>query len=289
MNEWPDVIRKIAKWIDDHIAQPSSLTEMAQSVGYSPTYCSTRFHLLTGFTLREYAMQRRLYCAAIAIRDGNERLLDIALACGYSSHQAMTAAFRRVYGISPEEYRREQRLIHLPLPILPPKKQGGFTMLTNPNIRAEYIPAHKYLGVFRASQVDGETIWPGHDCDLVTHTVESLGHLAHVIVPSHTAGWHIQGDNRSYFYGLGVELDYNGVVPKGFELFNVPGAYYQVVSHPPFDYTTDNKEVMERVENIAFHQPCAIPGFHWQENGFCYQRHFPEGHGYMILRPIEKD
>lgn len=289
MHNRHEIIVRMAEWIDRHIAEPNMLVGLAQAIGYSPTYCSTQFHLHTGMTLREYSLQRRLYHAAIAIRDSDERLLDIALSCGYSSHQAMTASFRHMFGLSPEEYRRNKRLILLPLPLSPPQQKGGTYMVTNPNIRVEYIPPHQFLGVFRSADIHGEPIWPGHDCDLVTHTVESMSHLADVVVTAHTAGWQLQGEQRSYFYGLGVASDYSGIVPEGFELVNVSGCYYQVVSHPPFDYSTDNAEVMQRVEKIAFMEPCAVPGFHWKKNSCCYQRHFPEGHGYMVLRPIEKD
>ena len=161
-------------------------------------------------------------------------------------------------------------------------------MLTDPNIRVEYIPAHQYLGVFTAGKVQGEPIWPGHDCDLVTHTVQSLAYQADVIVGAHTAGWYLNGSQRAYFYGLGVPVDYDGVVPAGFELRDVPGGYYQVVSHPPFSYPQDNAEVMARVDALAFDKPCAVQGFKWKRTGYCYQRHYPEGHGYMVLRPIER-
>lgn len=288
MCRWPDTIRMMADWIENHITEPTTLTVMARAVGYSPTYCSMQFHLHTGMTLREYAMQRRLYHAAIAVRDTDARLVDIAIEYGYSSHSGLTAAFRRAYGMSPAEYRRSCSLICLPLPI-PPERKGGDFMLTEPNIRVEYIPAHKYLGVFRAAMVDGERIWPGHDCDLVTHTVESMAHLSDTVVTAHTAGWRIHGEERDYFYGIGLPVNYNGVVPRGFELVDVPGGYYQVVSHPPFDYPQDNAEVMNRVEALAFDAPCAVRGFHWAQTGNCYQRHYPEGHGYMVLRPLERD
>lgn len=287
MSNWPEAVQAMAEWIEAHIKEPTTLTDMARAIGYSPTYCSTQFHRHTGLTLREYAMQRRLYHVAIAIRDSDARLIDIALEYGYSSHQALTAAFRRMYGVSPEIYCREMRLIRLHMTLPPERKQGGDFMLTEPNIRVEYIPAHKYLGVFRAVEVDGEHIWPGHDCDLVTHTVESMSHLSDVIVGAHTAGWVIRGDERSYFYGLGIPVNYKGSVPKGFELVDVPGGYYQLVSHPPFEYPADNAEVMRRVEKLAFEADCAVRGFRWKAEGMCYQRHFPEGHGYMVLRPIE--
>lgn len=287
MTDWTAPVQQMAAWIDRHIGDGDTLTDMAREIGYSPTYCSTQFHRVTGLTLRQYAMQRRLCRAAIAIRETDARLIDIALDCGYATHEALTTAFRRAYGCTPAEYRRTGRLIPLPVPFAP-EKQGGMHMLTEPNIRAEYIPAHRYLGVFRASVQAGEHIWPGHDCDLVTHTVESMGHLSDVVVGAHTAGWRIDGEERRYFYGLGVPEDYAGPVPAGFEVVDVPGGYYQVVSHPPFDYAQDNAEVMRRVEALAFGAPCAVQGFRWKHSGMSYQRHYPEGHGYMVLRPIER-
>ena len=73
----------------------------------------------------------------------------------------------------------------------------------------------------------------------------------------------------------------------GFELVDVPCGYYQAISHTPFAYPQDNAEVMRRVEARAFDEPCAVKGFRWAENGLGYQRHYPEGHGYMVLRPME--
>lgn len=86
-----------------------------------------------------------------------------------------------------------------------------------------------------------------------------------------------------------MPADYAGTVPAGFDLVDVPGGYYQVVSHPPFAYPQDNAEVMRRVEARAFDEPCAVMGFRWAGSGQCYQRHFPEGHGYMVLRPVERE
>ena len=287
MSNWTGPVLRMAKWIDAHLEKEATLTDMAREIGYSPAYCSMQFHRMTGLTLREYAMQRRLYRAALAIRETEARLIDIALDCGYATHEALSVAFRRAYGVTPAEYRRSGCLIPLPLPFCSQKK-GGEHMLTEPNIRVEYIPAHRYLGVFRSSVQMDERIWPGHDCDLVTHTVESLSHLADTIVTAHTAGWRMMSNERRQFYGLGVPVDYAGPEPAGFELVDVPGSYYQVVSHPPFDYAADNDEVMRRVESMAFDAPCAVQGFRWAQSGLCYQRHYPEGHGYMVLRPIER-
>ncbi len=290
MNSREDAVNKMVAWIERNIAEPVTYLDMARQIGYSPAYCSTVFHRYTGLTLREYAMQRRLFRAAVAIRDTEQRLIDIALDCGYSSHEALTTAFRRQFGLSPQEYRSCRNLIRLPLALsLKTKQEVHIPMSVTPATRVEYIPAHWYLGVFKPTEANGEHIWPGHDCDLVTHTVESMAYLSDVVVPAHTAGWVISGDERSYFYGLGVPEGYAGVIPAGFELRKAPGRYYLVVSHPPFEYPAENADVMQRVEAMAFDsaEP-PVPGFRWCREGHCYQRHSPEWLGYQVLRPIER-
>jgi hypothetical protein len=161
--------------------------------------------------------------------------------------------------------------------------------LVLPSYRIEYIPAHKYLGVYKRSVTKNGVIWPGHDCNLLTGIVSSISDT-HPIVTGHTAGWVWNKRERSYFYGLGVNIDYHGDIPKGFELRGeIPGCYYIVFNHPPFNYLSENVEVIRRVENLVWSfDPTAI-GYEWNEDE-CqdYQRHYPEGLGYQILRPIKK-
>ena len=38
--------------------------------------------------------------------------------------------------------------------------------IAKPYVRVEYIPAHKYLGVYKESETKNGRIWPQHDCDL---------------------------------------------------------------------------------------------------------------------------
>ena len=38
----------------------------------------------------------------------------------------------------------------------------------------EYIPKHKYLGVYKASETANGPIWPGHDCDLACGMISSM-------------------------------------------------------------------------------------------------------------------
>ena len=64
---------------------------------------------------------------------------------------------------------------------------------------------------------------------------------------------------------------------------------YLVFSHPPFDYLNENVEVMKCVEELAWNFDPTSIGYEWNED-VCqnYQRHYPEGLGYQVLRPVTK-
>ncbi|HBL83326.1 MAG: hypothetical protein A2Y17_05440 [Clostridiales bacterium GWF2_38_85] len=112
----------------------------------------------------------------------------------------------------------------------------------------------------------------------------------HPIISGHTAGWTWKDGKRNYFYGVGVEPDYNGEIPEGFEMRGpFPASYYLVFSHPPFYYLAENEEVMRRVHELAWNFDPTTIGYEWNEDE-CqdYQRHYPEGHGYQVLRPVRK-
>ena len=301
MYEWNEGIQKMIDWIEENIRENPSLTQMSEQIGYSPYYCSRHFHKITGMTIKSYVSGRRLALAALALRDTDERIIDIAVKYGYSSQEALTRAFSAAFGCAPASYRRDP--VPIPLPIrqvvyLPEhyrNRKGETTMsktiLTEARVKVEFIPAHKYLGIWDSSAKNYGEFFRNHDCDTVCGIVESLANASDPIVTAHTAGWKNTNGERRYFYGMGVPLDYNGKVPEGWEIREIPASYYLVFYHPPFDFLKDNGEVMGRVENLAWNYDIAGYGggkYAWNEDACqCYQRHYPEGLGYQILRPIK--
>lgn len=166
------------------------------------------------------------------------------------------------------------------------------TCLTEANVRMEYIPAHKYVGIWEKRATGYGDFWKWHSCDEVLGVIESMRHVAHPVVGCHTAGWRSIAGNRSYFYGFGVPVDYTGKIPDGFEIREFPESYYLVFFHPPFDYPKDCGEVMARVEALAWNYDISKEGFNkkrfaWNEDACqIYQRHCPDVLGYEVLRPV---
>lgn len=296
MYEWNEQIQKMIDWIEEHLTETPSLLEMAEQIGYSPYYCSSRFHGVTGMTIKSYVAARRLTRAALDIRDTSERILDIAIRYGYSSQEVLTRAFVKAYGVPPALYRKNP----VPVPMLRAqvvlfpehytgKGERHMAEIREPRTRVEFIPEHKYLGVWDVTADNYGSFWQKHDCNTICGIIDSLSHVSHPVVTGHTAGWFYENGKKGYFYGLGVPADYDGEIPEGFELRSVPASYYIVFFHPPFDYLKDNGAVMGAVEGLAWNYDPGSMGWTWNEEA-CqdYQRHYPEGIGYEILRPVKR-
>ncbi len=303
MYEWNETTQRIIDWIEAHICDTPTLLEISEYIGYSPFYCSTQFHKVTGRTIKSYIAARRLALAALALRDSDARILDIAVRYGYSSQEALTRAFSAAFGCTPASYRKKP--VPIPLPIrqvvyLPEHYQalkGAQSMssmiLTAANVRVEFIPAHKYMGIWDEAATNYGEFWQKHDCDTVCGIVDSMSHACDMIISGHTAGWKRVNGELRYFYGTGLPADYTGPVREGFEIRDIPASYYLVFFHPVFDYLKDNGEVMGRVEQLAWNYDIEkeFQGgkYTWNEEVCpCYQRHYPEVLGYQILRPIKR-
>ena len=99
-------IENMVNWVEENLEECPSLEEMSDFVGYSPCYCSTKFHEYVGVSFKDYILKRKLSMAAMALQKSNYRIIDIAIQYGFSSHEAFTRAFVRVYGYTPFRYRK---------------------------------------------------------------------------------------------------------------------------------------------------------------------------------------
>src|SRR6202048_3651117 len=84
-----------------------SLDEMAQSVGLSTAHFARMFRKSTGETPHQFVLRQRIERAKAMLRAPDARVLDVAVACGFKTHQHFRQVFRVVWGVSPTEYRQD--------------------------------------------------------------------------------------------------------------------------------------------------------------------------------------
>lgn len=299
MYEWNYAVQRMLDWVEENVGSGATLEELARYIGYSKSYCSSLFHHVTGVTLKQYMAGRRLCKATLQVRDTGERILEIALACGYSSQSALTRAFLHAYGCTPAAYRR--RPAPIPLSVrkvaLHPSQyciERGVLKMSNSNLVdaqtwMEHIPAHKFVGLYDLNAKGYWNFENRPDFEEIVGYLNSMIPVQDPVVGAHHAGWFYKDGKKGYFYGCGVPVNYIGPIPKGFIVRDIPASYYLVFGHPNFSYPKDNVEVMRRVESLAWSFDPASMGYAWNEDD-CqdYQRHMPESRGYQVLRPVKK-
>ncbi|MNL85512.1 Exoenzyme S synthesis regulatory protein ExsA [compost metagenome] len=72
----------------------------------STYHFARRFQETVGMSPHSYVLGRRIERAGALLRRRDVPLVDIALACGFSSQSHLTTVFRRCLGLTPGEYRR---------------------------------------------------------------------------------------------------------------------------------------------------------------------------------------
>jgi AraC-like DNA-binding protein len=86
-----------------------TLAEIASEVGVSPVYLTQAFAQVEAMPLYRYQLRLRL-ARALDLLDEYDNLTMLGLALGFSSHSHFTAAFRRTYGRTPQEFQRRAHL-----------------------------------------------------------------------------------------------------------------------------------------------------------------------------------
>ena len=100
------LLDKICQRVSRTPSIPPTLLELAQELGYSQYYLSTRFKQLAGIGYREYLLRLRMAEAARALANTDRKVSEIADDIGYSDMNSFYSAFKKVYGTSPLLYRR---------------------------------------------------------------------------------------------------------------------------------------------------------------------------------------
>lgn len=94
------------KYIYQNFRHPLPLDEVAAIASLSPTYFSKKFKQVTGMGFKEYLNYVRLKHAQTALLTTDNTITDIALEYGFNDSNYFKDLFKKVYGKSPREYRK---------------------------------------------------------------------------------------------------------------------------------------------------------------------------------------
>ena len=107
--------------INENYRDIRGIGDIESRMGLNGTYLERIFHSVTGDSIWQYLIRRRLQEAARLLSDTDTPIGDIDEKIGMNSRQTFYLQFKQRYGVSPSAYRRQCRAARqAPAALLPP-------------------------------------------------------------------------------------------------------------------------------------------------------------------------
>ena len=97
---------KIMNYIDTHIFDIKSLSEISNYFNYNYSYLTNLFKKNTGVTIIDYYNNKRFEIARLLINEGKLNLSEISLKLNYSSLYTFSRAYKQKYGVPPKTHKK---------------------------------------------------------------------------------------------------------------------------------------------------------------------------------------
>ena len=102
-------VGRVIQFIHDHLTEPFDRAAVAAEAHLSVGAFSRFFKLRTGKTLPEYVNELRVGRACRLLAEGDLKVTDVALQCGFNNLANFNRRFQSIRGLTPSAYREQVR------------------------------------------------------------------------------------------------------------------------------------------------------------------------------------
>ena len=287
-----ELLDEIKRYIESHLHEEISLEKLSNTICYSHEYTSRFFKRMTGTNLFEYIRKCRLFRAARELRNKGGKILDIALAYGFNSHEGFSRAFSSQFGVTPVKFRNSKREITMFMPsnlnvALMGRKEKIleeliiFTqIIERPHRKLLLFPGKEARHYWEYCEEVGCDVW-GKLLEIKEALYEPTG----MWLPENFRA----AGTSEYVQGVEVPADYKGIVPEKMKILDLPACQYLIFQSNPFK---DDDEIMAEIigkmqKSIKNYNP-EVYGFKWApEAGPRFQMEPIPSRGYIEGYPIK--
>lgn len=319
MKEQVQAVKRMQDYINAHLFEEITLSNLADSAFYSPWHSYRLFKEIMNMTPTDYIRRLRLSTSAIRLRDEKVKIIDVAYDCGFESVDGFQRAFLKEFGTNPKEYAQNPVPISLFIPFdivsvvefnerystvgqkcsdvtRKASDQNQFSKenkMTNEttNVKSIFLqivdkPSRKVLikrGVKAEEYFDycnevGCDIWG------ILKSMKSLcGEPVCLWLPEK----YIKPNTSKYVQGVEVSVDYNGIIPEGFDTITLPEAKYLMFQSEPFA-EEDYENAIENIWEAEKKYNPSVIGYKWDKENPRIQLEPIGERGYIELVPVCK-
>ena len=293
------IVDEMKEYVSEHLQQPLTLSDIASHIGYSKFHTSRVFKAETGMSLFEYIRRERLTASAHALRNGEKKILDVALDFMFDSHEGFTRAFSNGFGINPKKFSDYPNPEGWLIPYYYRDRQGEKKEDVKLEHKTAVIftqiierPARKLL-LYRSKKATEyfeycEEVGCGTPenpapWDILCGIKEALNEPMGVWLPN---SMRPEGTGV-YAHAVEVPVDYSGEIPEGFDVIDLAPCSYLIFQGEPYDDDNFSQEIGAVWEKIEKFNP-KVYGYEWDEESAPRFQFAPMGwRGYIEGRPVK--
>ena len=289
MEEQRKAVRLMQDYISEHIDEDISIEDLANEVSFSTSYSRKIFCKHLGMTPAVYIRRLKLSESALRLRDEKCQILEVAYDMGFGSVDGYQRAFRREFGCNPKEYSTSPIPIWLFTPSLITESErnvSDMSEIRNVFIQVIEKPARKVIIKRGIKATEYFSYCEEVGCDVwgLLRSIKSIsGEPVCLWLPKELR----KPASNEYVQGVEVEADYNGPIPEGFEIIDLPSSNYLLFRGELFkdeDYAVAINEIWDAEKK---YNPEFI-GFEWDDKNPRIQLEPVGKRGYIELVPVKK-
>jgi AraC-type DNA-binding domain-containing proteins len=285
-----DAVQAMQDYIEAHVSGTITPGALARITGYSPWYASRLFQQFLNMTPADYIRRLKLSKSAVRLRDEKVRVLDAALDAGFESAEGYQRAFFREFGCNPREYALNPVPIYLFYPFgvkyKRPDRENSMDDVKTVFVQAVEKPVRKVLIKRDVKATDYFAYCDEVGCD-VWGLLLSMKSLCGEPVCLWLPAKYRKPGTSEYVQGVEVAADYDGAVPGGFDVIQLPASTYLMFRGEPFKEEAFC-EAIEQVWNAVKKYDPSVTGYAWDETNPRIQLEPRGSRGYVELLPVKK-
>lgn len=289
MEEQMEAVQRMQDYIMDHLSEDITLAALANVSYFSPWYSYRLFVQHTNLTPANYIRRLRLSRSAIKLRDESRKIIDVAAELGFGSVDGYQRAFFREFGCNPGDYVKRPVPLYLFTPygvkyraLRREKKMGTVRTIFIQEIEK---PKRKVLIKRGIKATDYFAYCEEVGCD-VWGLLLSIKSISDEPVCLWLPKSYITPGTSEYVQGVEVPADYDGLIPDGLDVIELPAARYLMFKGEPFaeeDYCQAIEELQEARKKYDPSVVCA----QWDLSNPHIQLEPLGQRGYVELWPIK--
>ncbi len=108
-DDYEDAVEKVERYIREHLSEELSVKNLADMVYVGADHLTRTFKKRYGKTVTDYILEQRMNLAGELLKDPHLTVTMVSDAVGFGNYSYFTEQFKRAYGKTPREYRKQFR------------------------------------------------------------------------------------------------------------------------------------------------------------------------------------